>query len=1068
MVRRIIFSCIFIFGIAQILFSQITWLENSPVGTGTYNAIASADFNYDGLIDIAAAPASGGIQIWYRTSSGWNPTPENLPTSNVFRSLAAGDIDFDGFADIAGSGNYVLEAWLHKFNSEPGTFTWVNANTFNPAPSGLFNTVLLANVNRIEEKYDCVMYTPGECQTSTPKGLDIVLTENTGSGNGLRVYKWAGMIGSIPNCEGSWEQEYIMGLPNGGYYNQVVAADINLDSNPDLVAVRDGGMEVLMRTYMSPGGCYMPDKGAWFNPWWMVENGVIPYSDVLPYQGSYKSVVVTDVNKDLYPDIVAIGSPVEDQINSGIEVWYGKSPFYEPGAFNWLWTKEIDAYNHFKHLLIAGTFTFIGQGDFNGDYLPDIAVVATTPPTSIWKGHLFVQDTINFVPQRFFWESETAPASAGAFRKLITADFDRDGKEDIAFPSNNSGGIRVYRRTSADVNFPTQWYPQDIYTQGGPLGEDILASVRFAGTGIIAGGGSGDTAEQGLTFGQPNPLAAYVALAEDDITSSTPDSIKVFSTRGEGDWSSVPFPALYGRFQAVKLGNINNDAFLDLAASKITGTAQTDCLHVWFSNQSGGWDERSFGINCSGKYYDFSLADTNGDQFADIVAAKTIESGGSGSIEIWEGTPGDVTMGWQWSLAHTLQVQNEPYRSITTGDFNEDGLMDIIGCTTSPDRKIIAWYQTLTGWTSQIIANLSADCWKIFATHINQDKWLDIVATTGNGIVIYRQQLLTGGLVWVAFATPASSGLFAGAVTADLNADGCTDIVAQSDSPALTRTWYQNRSTSGCLGEWSEQPQADPNYSCSDMASGDLSIDHLPDIVSTCDDSSGLHVLRANYNYTGESNPTLRTPSNGSTITTTRQPLFQLDSTSPYSKCLRYQIQIDGTTPYNFTPPDDTFTGFITPNGWSPICNLTGAYANYAMQVTDVFPSGLPDKLYYWRGRAYDNFMLSSFSTAFTFTINTTDKTAPGATFPIYLTKQTNGVRLFWQRNNESDVDRYRIFRGTTANFTPLPSNMIGQIQCSTLPCPTPLTFDDTSFLGNNILYYYKVKAIDQTGNQGP
>jgi hypothetical protein len=274
--------------------------------------------------------------------------------------------------------------------------------------------------------------------------------------------------------------------------------------------------------------------------------------------------------------------------------------------------------------------------------------------------------------------------------------------------------------------------------------------------------------------------------------------------------------------------------------------------------------------------------------------------------------------------------------------------------------------------------------------------------------------------------------------------------------------------TLGCVPEeWTEQAQIDSGYTCSYMASGDLSLDHLPDIVSTCDNTTGTHVLRANYDYTIEGLPTLMNPPNTTIITDTRQPLFQLFDTSSYSNCLRYQIEIDHTSPYDFNPPDDIIMGFVTPKGWSPICNLSGNGATFFMPVDDQFPSGFPDGTYYWRGRAYDNFQLSNPSASWTFIIDAADKTPPAATFPMYLSKITNGVHLSWNKNAEFDVKKYRIFRATNANFNPLPSNMINEYLCLNA-CPTIINYNDTAFIGTNAIYYYKVKAVDTTGNQGP
>ena len=159
MYRKIIVFLLMFFGTSLYTFGQLSWQENSPVATGCYGALATADFNEDGLRDIAAAPCSGGLEIWYAVPDiygnfdHWDPVPEALPIPAVIRSLAAQDINRDGFIDIAAAGNNTAGAWLHRYIA--GMWQWVSANNFTPLPSGTFNNITLANVTILEEKYNC-------------------------------------------------------------------------------------------------------------------------------------------------------------------------------------------------------------------------------------------------------------------------------------------------------------------------------------------------------------------------------------------------------------------------------------------------------------------------------------------------------------------------------------------------------------------------------------------------------------------------------------------------------------------------------------------------------------------------------------------------------------------------------------------------------------------------------------------------------------------------------------------------------------------------------------------------
>jgi len=67
------------------------------------------------------------------------------------------------------------------------------------------------------------------------------------------------------------------------------------------------------------------------------------------------------------------------------------------------------------------------------------------------------------------------------------------------------------------------------------------------------------------------------------------------------------------------------------------------------------------------------------------------------------------------------------------------------------------------------------------------------------------------------------------------------------------------------------------------------------------------------------------------------------------------------------------------------------------------------------------------------------------------------GLTLAWDPNTETDLDCYRVYRGTSEGFTPDPGNLIAS------PCDTT-TFDDEWRWDTG--YYYKVAAVDIHGNE--
>ncbi len=99
----------------------LTWLDNlrqgrfadrteagGLAGTGEVLAVVSADLDQDGLFDLVLAPAAGGL-VFFRNEGG-RFTPWDLATGltappPVFRAVAAADLDNDGRLDLAAAGD---------------------------------------------------------------------------------------------------------------------------------------------------------------------------------------------------------------------------------------------------------------------------------------------------------------------------------------------------------------------------------------------------------------------------------------------------------------------------------------------------------------------------------------------------------------------------------------------------------------------------------------------------------------------------------------------------------------------------------------------------------------------------------------------------------------------------------------------------------------------------------------------------------------------------------------------------------------------------------------------------
>jgi fibronectin type 3 domain-containing protein len=121
----------------------------------------------------------------------------------------------------------------------------------------------------------------------------------------------------------------------------------------------------------------------------------------------------------------------------------------------------------------------------------------------------------------------------------------------------------------------------------------------------------------------------------------------------------------------------------------------------------------------------------------------------------------------------------------------------------------------------------------------------------------------------------------------------------------------------------------------------------------------------------------------------------------------------------------------------------------------------LESTTYYYRIAAVDNTgNIGSLSDEMAGT--TTDSTAPAKVLALAATTiDPNHIDLTWTANPESDINHYSVYRGTVAGFAinPNTDTPLGQAVTN--------SYSDTNGLTASSTYYYRVAAVDNTGNIG-
>jgi protein involved in polysaccharide export with SLBB domain len=276
-----------------------------PTEINKYEGLRAADLNGDGHIDIVAANASsdlqGGIQVWWGTGTGsW--VPGLSPTvTGIYMDVAVADFNGDGVLDLAGAGwgtRGALRIWLGQ-----GSGQWT---TLDPVCTGNFYALSVADLNNdgrldltagsyktgvrlfygdgrggFEEKMRVKALRPEEAsadaagaqsldslerETSFWQGLPMDLNGDgwadivAGSLDYQGVYAWLNQAGK------GWKPS-LQEFPRSGNVYGLAAADLNADGLPDLCAANWGeGVLILNGRYAAPAAAAKALRGMAVGP----------------------------------------------------------------------------------------------------------------------------------------------------------------------------------------------------------------------------------------------------------------------------------------------------------------------------------------------------------------------------------------------------------------------------------------------------------------------------------------------------------------------------------------------------------------------------------------------------------------------------------------------------------------------------------------------------------------------------------------------------------------------------------------------------------------------------------
>jgi len=603
------------------------WADEIPMeNNGEFFQVDIGDVNNDGSLDIVAAnhQASGsGIEIWTNYDGFWDVW--SLPNiSAPLWGIALGDFNNDGRLDIAATKDGI-RGGVYVWRNDPyNPSFWVPTNTGLPDGTNSWHGVAFEDFNHDGK-------------------LDLAST----SDQGIKV--WTG------NGSGTWT-EAATGLPSTGTYLGLASGDLDNNGWFDLVSARADGLGI--EPWGNIGGNWtiltQPEPS---NSWWDVALG--------------------DVDND---GILDLG--VTSQSNQGVVVWVD-SGVSDP-AGNWL---EISS------PITSGSPQALAAADLNWDgHLDFVTTMGDNAGIQTWRGD-GGNAWFNCDP------TFTLPTS-GSYHGLALGKINNDPYFEIFAGSMDDHGITMFQNsggcywTAGGFGLPNtgSYYSLAL----GDIDQDDKPDL----VGALIGGGLGTWEYNSASFNwtagvSPAITSTYVDIALGDINldgkldiaaankpSNVEESLGVrvwlYDTLTDPpSWeTSVVTPT--GQYEAIALGDLNNDGALDIAAAK-NGATNEQGIYLWLGDGTGSSWTPFASPETTGQYHDLDLADINHDGNLDLLAAR-IDSG----VNVW--TSDGIG---NWVDSSTNLPTNGEFHTAIFGHIDDDGKPDLL--TTQDNNGVRMW-----------------------------------------------------------------------------------------------------------------------------------------------------------------------------------------------------------------------------------------------------------------------------------------------------------------------------------------------------------------------------------------
>lgn len=555
-------------------------------------SVALKDLNGDGKLDIAVTNnSSNTVSVFLNTTTTGAATPTfsartDFATLNDPYTVQIADINMDGKQDLIVllHNSSSISVLLNTTPTGNATPTFAAVQSFTAGDHP--NVLTIGDLNN-DGKPDLVI-----CATNASGKLGVYLNNTTPGSSTAAFYTMSEF-----NTNGS--------------PNQCSIVDFNGDGKPDIAAATANFVSVLMNT-MTLGVA---------SPSFSTRTGLVT-------TGAPQDVCSADFNGDGKPDFA-----ITNYGSSVISIALNTTA---PGA-------ATPTFSSFTTFAANGTVIGIWSADFNGDGKPDIACINYGPSLI----SVYINTTTPGASTPTF-TAKTDFAATNAANYLVAADFNGDGKPDLACTDMNNTSMSVLLNTTTPGSTTPSFTAKTTFAAGTAVMKILAADFNGDGKPDIV-----------VSNKDANSISVY-------INTTTPGaSTPTFTAKTDFAVNSTSY--------GLGIGDFNGDGKQDIAC------ANGSAISVFLNTTTPGSTTPTFSaktdfVTTKTASY-MCTADFNGDGLVDLGYSNATGLTNYCSVYLNNTTPGSSTPVFN---NKTDYVAGSGPMGVAASDFNLDGKKDLI------------------------------------------------------------------------------------------------------------------------------------------------------------------------------------------------------------------------------------------------------------------------------------------------------------------------------------------------------------------------------------------------------